>query len=458
MSDVPGSDDGSFNDPLSPSADPSIPSNDPTIVMPVTPGLQPTAGAAMGVGGPQFDEYEVVEQPWYRKSGAQILIAVGALLLLGLGSFLLLSNDSDAVVTTDVNDSVQLEILRMTLTEEAVPATLTATVSGPPARPAEYRWILPGDTPAPQPAVGTTDGAGRLKFAWAPIAAPADDSAWSSTVTLDEVLPPNATLTAPSYECVLERGDVTLNVTVTAEISPEPVTEPRTVRYSFGSVEFVTGDSLICPILSGDPNSETTTTVLTESSTTLAAATTVPATTAVPTTLPPVTTAPPPEVTTTTAAATTTTTIAATSTTTVAIKTTVVELIEGRDDLTAFAAAITTSGLRDQLNAQDSVVTIVAPNDTAVAELLASPNPPDLTDSVSAQAFVLAHVKSGEVLTSTDLSMLTEITFDDRVNRAVVVTGSTITIGGAEVIDPPDATADTGVVHTLDRTLITPEP
>lgn len=454
MSDVPGSNGGSFNDPLSSSADPSMPPNDPTIVMPVTPGLQPTAGAAMGVGGPQFDEYEVVEQPWYRQPGTQILIAVGALLLLGIGGFLLLSNDSDAVVTTDVNDSVQLEILRMTLTEEAVPATLTATVSGPPARPAEYRWILPGDAQAPQPAVGTTDGAGRLKFAWAPIAAPADDSAWSSTVTLDEVLPPNATLTATSYECVLERDDVTLNVTLAAEISPEAVTEPRTVRYSFGSVEFVTGDSLICPILSGDPNTEATTTVLTDTSTTLAAATTVPATTAVPTTLPPVTTAPAPEVTTTTAAATTTT-IAVT--TTAAAKTTVISVIDGRADLSTFSSLIDRADLREQLSRQDEVFTVVAPNNAAIAALLASPNPPDLNDQATARDFVLAHVKTGQILNRSDIAAQPGITFDVGPEQMVNAAVSPITIGGAGVIDA-DAAAELGVVHTLDRTLITPAP
>jgi uncharacterized surface protein with fasciclin (FAS1) repeats len=440
MSDVPGPNDGHLNDPLAPSADPSLPPSDPTMVMPVTPGLQ--AAAAATTAGAQFDEYQVVDQPWYRKPGPQMGVAIGALLLLSIGGFLLLSSDSDSVVSTDVNDSVQLEIARITRTEEAVPATLTATVTGPTSRPAEYQWILPAGAEAPQPAVGVTDATGRLKFAWAPIAAPADDSAWSSTVMIEEVLPPNATLAATSFECVLERDDVTLNVTIVADVSPEGVTEPRTVRYTFGGIEFVTGDSVTCPILNGDPNTETTTT-------TLPATTTVPTSTVAPTTLPPTTLAPAPEVTTTTTAATTTTTVAA--------KTTVISVIDGRTDLSTFSNLIDRAGLREQLARQDEIFTVVAPNNAAIEALLASPNPPNLNDQVAARDFVLAHVKTGQVLNRSDIAAQPGITFDVGPEQVVDATVSPITIGGAAVIDA-DATAELGVVHTLDRTLVTPAP
>ncbi len=425
--------------------------------MPVTPA-PPAAGAAAAAAGAapvapgQVDQYPVVDPPWYRQPGPLAGIAIGVLVLLGIGGFLLFANndadDADVVVSTDVNDSVQLEISRITRTEAAVSATLTATVTGPAASPAEYEWILPAGAQAPEPAVGVTDQTGRLKFVWSPVDQLTADTTWSSTVTIDEVLPPNATLADTRFECVLNRNSATSNIIIEASLSPEPVTEQRNVTYSFANTEFVAGDSVTCPILSGDENLETTTTVP-ESTTTLPETTTtdVTTTTVVPTTLPPTTVAPAPVVT----ASTTTTT------TTVAPKTTVISIIEGRTDLSTFSNLINRAGLREQLAAQTGTFTVVAPNNAAIEALLATAGAPDLNDPTAARDFVLAHVKTGMVLKGSDIAAMQAITFDFGPERVVDATVSPITIGGAKVIDT-GVPADLGVVHTLDRTLVTPAP
>ena len=441
MTDVPGPPAGNPGDLPPLGENPT----DPTIVQPITAAGAPFNPAP---GGPVPKE----DQPWYRGPGGIAAGAAVLVVLLGLLLFALFggSDDNDSVVSTDVEDSVQLEITRMTRTEEGVPATLTATVIGPVARPADYGWILPPGAQAPEPAVGSTDASGKLKFAWAPVATPTPETTWSSTITITEVLPANATLTATSYECVLNRGDVKSNITIFVNISTEPVTEPRNVVYSFSGVKFVPGDFATCPILSGDMNVEPTTTTTPETTTTtVAPTTTVPETT---TTVAPTTTVP--ETTTTTVAPTPTT---APETSTTVLKTTVIDTIENDPDLTSFALLIDTVGLRDQLNDQNSTFTIMAPDNTAIDQLLAGPNPPDLTDPVVASDFVLAHVKTGMVLMSADLVDGETITFDVGDPQVIAVAGSAITVGGAPVV-AADATSETGVVHTLGQTLIPPTP
>ncbi|WP_394936440.1 hypothetical protein, partial [uncultured Ilumatobacter sp.] len=255
MSDVPGSPAGNPGDLPPLGGNPT----DPTIVQPITEAGAPFNPAP---GGPVPKE----DQPWYRGPGGIAAGAAVLVVLLGLLLFALFggSDDNDSVVSTDVEDSVQLEITRMTRTEEGVPATLTATVIGPVARPADYGWILPPGAQAPEPAVGSTDASGKLKFAWAPVATPTPETTWSSTITITEVLPANATLLATSYECVLSRGDVKSNITIFVKTSTEPVTEPRNVVYSFSGVKFVPGDSATCPILSGDTTTPETTTTTPE--------------------------------------------------------------------------------------------------------------------------------------------------------------------------------------------------
>jgi len=442
MTDVPGSPAGNPGDLPPFGGNPT----DPTIVQPITEAGAPFNPAP---GGPVPKE----DQPWYRGPGGIAAGAAVLVVLLGLLLFALFggSDDNDSVVSTDVEDSVQLEITRMTRTEEGVPATLTATVIGPVARPADYGWILPPGAQAPEPAVGSTDASGKLKFAWAPVATPTPETTWSSTITITEVLPANATLTATSYECVLNRGDVKSNITIFVNISTEPVTEPRNVVYSFSGVKFVPGDSATCPILSGDMNVEPTTTTTPETTTTtVAPTTTVPETTT--TTVAPTTTVP--ETTTTTVAPTPTT---APETSTTVLKTTVIDTIENDPDLTSFALLIDTAGLRDQLNDQNSTFTIMAPDNMAIDQLLAGSNPPVLTDPVVASDFVLAHVKTGMVLMSTDLVDGETITFDVGDPQLIAVAGSAITVGGAPVV-AADATSETGVVHTLGQTLFPPTP
>ena len=407
MTDVPGPPAGNPGDVPSAGGNPT----DPTIVQPVTAASAPFAPAP---GGLIAEE----DQPWYRSPGGIAAGAAVLVVLLGLLLFALFggSDDDSSVVSTDVEDSVQLEITRMTRTEEGVPATLTATVIGPDARPADYGWILPSSAQAPEPAVGTTDESGKLKFAWAPVAKPAPATTWSSTITITEVLPANATLLAASYECVLNRGGVKSNITIFVKTSTEPVTEPRTAAYSFSGVKFVPGDFATCPILSGDMNVESTTTTTPETTTT------TPETT---------TTVAPPEA------------------------ATVLEIIENREDLSLFYEAIKVAGMESELK-ESGPFTIMAPNDEAMKQLA---DEPDLEDEAAAKDFVNAHVLEGEELERGDFVDGVKITFRDDVERLVKADGSTITIDDAEVLDDPAAErADNGIVHTLNKTLIPPTP
>jgi uncharacterized surface protein with fasciclin (FAS1) repeats len=407
MTDVPGPPAGNPGDVPSAGGNPT----DPTIVQPVTAASAPFAPAP---GGLVAEE----DQPWYRSPGGIAAGAAVLVVLLGLLLFALFggSDDDSSVVSTDVEDSVQLEITRMTRTEEGVPATLTATVIGPDARPADYGWILPSSAQAPEPAVETTDESGKLKFAWAPVAKPAPATTWSSTITLTEVLPANATLLAASYECVLNRGGVKSNITIFVKTSTEPVTEPRTAAYSFSGVKFVPGDFATCPILSGDMNVESTTTTTPETTTT------TPETT---------TTVAPPEA------------------------ATVLEIIENREDLSLLYEAIKVAGMETELK-DPGPFTIMAPNDEAMKQLA---DEPDLEDEAAAKDFVNAHVLEGEELERGDFVDGVKITFRDDVERLVKADGSTITIDDAEVLDDPAAErADNGIVHTLNKTLVPPTP
>ena len=412
MTDVPGSPAGNPGDLPPLGGNPT----DPTIVQPITAAGAPFNPAP---GGPVPKE----DQPWYRGPGGIAAGAAVLVVLLGLLLFALFggSDDNDSVVSTDVEDSVQLEITRMTRTEEGVPATLTATVIGPVARPADYGWILPPGAQAPEPAVGSTDASGKLKFAWAPVATPTPETTWSSTITITEVLPANATLLATSYECVLSRDDVKSNITIFVKTSTEPVTEPRNVVYSFSGVKFVPGDSATCPILSGDMNVEPTTTTTPETTTTT------------------------PETTTTTPETTTTT----------PEPETVLEIIQNREDLSLFNQAIIVAGLESDLKGPGPF-TIMAPDDEAMKQLT---DAPDLTDEATAKDFVNAHVLRGEELERDDFVDGKKITFEDGVERLVAVSGPTIMIDNAEVLDEPAAEqADNGIVHTLNQTLIPPTP
>ena len=410
MTDVPGSPAGNPGDLPPLGGNPT----DPTIVQPITAAGAPFNPAP---GGPVPKE----DQPWYRGPGGIAAGAAVLVVLLGLLLFALFggSDDNDSVVSTDVEDSVQLEITRMTRTEEGVPATLTATVIGPVARPADYGWILPPGAQAPEPAVGSTDASGKLKFAWAPVATPTPETTWSSTITITEVLPANATLLATSYECVLSRDDVKSNITIFVKTSTEPVTEPRNVVYSFSGVKFVPGDSATCPILSGDMNVEPTTTTTPETTTTT------------------------PETTTTTPETTTTT----------PEPETVLEIIQNREDLSLFNQAIIVAGLESDLKGPGPF-TIMAPDDEAMKQLT---DAPDLTDEATAKDFVNAHVLRDEELERDDFVDGKKITFEDGVERLVAVSGPTIMIDNAEVLDEPAAEqADNGIVHTLNQTLIPP--
>jgi uncharacterized surface protein with fasciclin (FAS1) repeats len=402
-----------------------------------------------------MEEYPLEDQPWYRKPGLVIGLAVGAIVLLGLLAFALLSgSDDDEAVTTDGAVSMQITVNRTTDGDEPFATEQTASVTGPTDTPNGFIWVLPPNSIAPDPATAVTDGNGNVQFRWAPLEQLIDTEGWRSTLVITETLAPEVTLEATAFNCLLERtGEATQGIAMTADISTAPVTEERTVTYSFPGHEFAPGDRMSCAVVNGPlAPTPTTTTTVPESTTTV------------------------PETTTTVAATTTTTTVAATTTTTTAVAppatdppatdppatdpptqpATVVEVIEANPDLSLFADAIEVAGLSEQLSGSGPF-TIVAPNNTAIEQLLVGATPPDLTDPATAKDFVLAYVLTGEELTSEDLAALTSITFDVGPEQVIDATVSPITIGGAEVV-AADAMADTGVVHTLGQTFVTPAP
>ena len=131
------------------------------------------------------------------------------------------------------------------------------------------------------------------------------------------------------------------------------------------------------------------------------------------------------------------------------------EIIQNREDLSLFNQAIIVAGLESDLKGPGPF-TIMAPDDEAMKQLT---DAPDLTDEATAKDFVNAHVLRGEELERDDFVDGEKITFEDGVERLVAVSGSTIMIDTAEVLDEPAAEqADNGIVHTLNQTLIPPTP
>ncbi len=448
MTDVPGPPAGGPSDFPPPGATP----NDPTTVQPVTAAGVPLAGAA---GAASMEEYPLEDQPWYRKPGPLAGLVIGALALLGLGAFALFSGSGDdEAVTTDGAISMQITVTRTTGGDEPFATEQIATVTGPTDTPDGFIWVLPPNSIAPEPATAVTDGIGDVLFRWAPLEQLVDSAGWRSTLVISEVLAPNVTLGATEFNCLLERSGSTQGVPMTVDISASPVSEERLVTYSFPGHEFAPGDRMSCAVANGPLAPTTTTTTVPDPTTTVLETTTTVAettTTTTTTVAPPATDPPATDPPATDPPATDPPATDPPATAPPTQPATVLEIIEGNPDLSMFNDAITTADLRDQLSAPGSF-TIVAPNDAAMGA-----NPSDLTDQAAAKAFVLSYVNSDEALTSADLETRDDIKFDVGPVRVIVVTGSTITIGGAEVVGA-EQVADTGVVHTLGQTLVTPAP
>ena len=438
-------------------SDPHLPDPelDPTTVQPIVqPIVQPTgptpaAGqptSPLGAGQTDFVDYAL--PPERGGPGAAAVASIVLVLFLVIGVivfFATRSDDSGETVITDNAAAITLTIQRIAANSDPIPASMIAEIAGPVDAPEAFIWLAPANAIAPAAATAVTDANGEAVFQWAPLDRIDQSPEWRSNVVLQEELRPNETLAAVSYACSLNRsdgldGETTSNISVAAEIEPAPVTEARGVSYRFPGYDFLPGDRVRCEIVAGGLNVEPTTTLAPE--TTLESTTTVvPETTLVSTTVPvaPVTTQLP---------ATTTA-----PTTTQAPATNVMTTIDARSDLSTLRNLIDRAGLREQLSRDDVRVTLLAPDNDAITAFLAEDGAPDLNDEDTARTFVLSYVFVGDILESSDIAARRELQFEEGPVRAVDVTVSPITVGGASVIAVDELT-DLAVVHTLGSTFV----
>lgn len=160
------------------------------------------------------------------------------------------------------------------------------------------------------------------------------------------------------------------------DISAAPVTEQRTVTYSFPGHEFAPADRMSCAVANGPLTPVPTSTTSVDTTTTVLA-------------------------TTTTVAETTTTTVAPT-TTTIPLSESVIAILEDRDDLKSFLELVDRAGLRAYFSDPNVAFTMMAPNNDPL-EFCTPACPPVDVDEGAVREFVLARVITGEVLPSSDL-------------------------------------------------------
>ncbi len=452
-------------------SDPRLPDPelDPTTVQPtVSPAWQgaahtPAAGQPTfppGAVQAELDDYGL--SPERSGPSAAAITSIILVLLLVVGAivfFVTRSDDSGETVITDNTAAITLTIQRIAPNSSPIPASIIAEIAGPVGAPEAFIWLAPANAIAPAAATAVTNDKGEVVFQWAPLDRIDQSSEWRSNVVLQEELRPNETLAAVRYACALSRpdplgdGETTSNISVAAEIETAPLTQARGVSYRFPGHDFLPGDRVRCEIVAGELNVEPTTTLAPE--TTLDSTTTVvPETTVVSTTVPvitgpaPVTTAAPA---TTQAPATT-----AAPTTTQAPFTNALTTLDARIDLSTFRNLIDRADLREQLSRDDVRITLMVPDNDAIAAFLAEDGAPDLNDAAEARTFVLSHVFVGDILESRDIAARRELQFEEGPARAVDVTVSPITVGGAPVISVDDLT-DLAVVHTLGSAFVATE-
>jgi hypothetical protein len=446
-------------------SDPRLPDPelDPTTVQPtVSPAWQgaahtPAAGQPTfppGAVQTDFDSYGL--PPERSGPSAAAITSIILVLLLVIGAivfFVTRSDDSGETVITDNTAAITLTIQRIAPNSNPIPASIVAEIAGPVGAPEAFIWLAPANAIAPAAATAVTNDKGEVVFQWAPLDRIDQSSEWRSNVVLQEELRPNETLAAVRYACALSRpdalgdGETTSNISVAAEIETAPLTEARGVSYRFPGHDFLPGDRVRCEIVAGELNVEPTTTLAPE--TTLESTTSVvPETTVVSTTVP-VTTAPAPA---TTAAPATT----VAPTTTETPFTNALTIVDARTDLSTFRNLIDRAGLREQLGRDDARITLLAPDNDAIAAFLAEDGAPDLNDAAEARTFVLSYVFVGDILESSDIAARRELQFEEGSAQAVDVTVSPITVGGAPMIAVDDLT-DLAVVHTLGSTFVVTE-
>lgn len=129
---------------------------------------------------------------------------------------------------------------------------------------------------------------------------------------------------------------------------------------------------------------------------------------------------------------------------------TILELAAENPQLSQLVAAIEAAGLTDALE-QAGPLTVFAPNNDAFAQLNQSDLTALLSDPTSLGDILEYHVVEGSY-PSSELSDGDTLTTLEGTDLTVNVDGSTVTVGGAEVVQA-DIEAGNGVIHVIDGVL-----
>lgn len=129
----------------------------------------------------------------------------------------------------------------------------------------------------------------------------------------------------------------------------------------------------------------------------------------------------------------------------------ILEVASENPQLAQLVAALEAAGLSDELE-QAGPITLFAPNNQAFASLDQADLQALLTDPSSLGDLLQYHVVGGSYPASelTDGQTLTTLQGGD---LAVSVQGDTVTVGGAQVVQPDAAQASNGVIHIIDGVL-----
>ena len=410
--------------------------SDPNLPDPSTP-VHPPPTEAMPVT-PSPEEIDL-PTPWYKKPGGIAALVIGVLLIGGLIFGLIWAGgDDDAEVV-----AARVVLLPKDPTGAGLDQSFVAEVSATADFPNSFVWLEPEAAPGPDGVGGSTDGADRITFAWAPASEVVEPDAWTSTITLVGSSPAGFTPPGPVVECVLARPDeqnTTVSMDVVAD-PPDPSVE-QVVTYTFPNHEFLPGDTVTCELVSQLPPDTTvpeSTTTVAESTTTIPE-TTLPETT-VPETTVPVTTTPA-----TTAPSTTAPETTVAPTTPPAQPATATEALQQAGDYGTFLGLVARVPAVQALLDGAGPITVFAPTDAALADVTAPSDPAEL------EQLLLSHIVDGTALDAAAV-------FDGSRTEVTVASGGTQlivqdppTIGGATVVQA-DLLSTNGVSHGIDALL-----
>jgi uncharacterized surface protein with fasciclin (FAS1) repeats len=129
-------------------------------------------------------------------------------------------------------------------------------------------------------------------------------------------------------------------------------------------------------------------------------------------------------------------------------------VFNSRPDLSMVRDLVNTAELSALLADPNASLTLFAPNNEAVAALLAQPDPPDLTDKAVATELLTAHANITQVLPEAEVLALEAVQVNAGFAQPVDAAAVPPTVGGAGIIDA-DVTADNGVIHVLNAVMPT---